>query len=94
MSKYHKIIIEEEEFIVRDVSVLPFGKKFRVAPNSLKEKILDKKSRIEDVGLITHINNRIHFYTNSEFLHLEDIELSDYLVNNVDNLKNNLVFDI
>lgn len=92
MSKYHKIILDKEEFILRDVTVSPFTKKFRVATLYLKEKFLDKISRDEDIELIKFFNRKIHFYIKDEYFNLSDDELSDYLMNNVNELKNDIIY--
>lgn len=90
MSKYHNVKLDGEEFIVRDVTMYPFSKKYRVAPISLKEKILDKRSRNEDLNLTNYINRRIHFYVNPEFVDLSDDELSQYLESNLYDVKNDM----
>lgn len=84
MSKYHKIKIENEEYIMRDVKVPPFEKKFRVAPIELKEKILEKLSRKDNMDLLRYLNHRIHFFIDKSLLHIEDKELIDYLEKNLD----------
>ena len=61
MSKYHKIIIDKE-YIVRDLLIPPFTKKFRIAPTNLKRKIIEKSSKKEDIEWLKYINSRIHFF--------------------------------
>lgn len=90
MSKYHKVIIKDNEYTVRDVQVLSLHKKFRVAPLKLKEHILEKLEKNEDLIYLKYINSRIHFFINEELLHIEDEELSDYILKNTQIIKNEI----
>jgi hypothetical protein len=84
MSKFHKITIDEEVFIVRDVPIPPFSKKFRVAPTELKYKIIEKLNKKENLLHLKYVNSRIHFYINNLYIiKKEDDELAEYLQNNI-----------
>lgn len=93
MSKYHTITLNNKEFIVRDVPVVPFKKKLRVAPIDLKNEIVSCLEKNEKIELLKYINNRIHFYLFDINLidRLEDNEMAEYIQKNVFNLKNDLI---
>jgi len=93
MSKYHTISLGDKEFIVRDVPVVPFKKKLRVAPIELKNEIIEHLNRNENIELLKYINNRIHFYLYDKGLidHLDDEDMAEYIQKNVFNLKNDLI---
>jgi hypothetical protein len=95
MSKYHKVSLDNETFIVRDVTCPPFDKKFRVAPKTLKCKILKKLKNREDLRLIRYINSRIHFFIDEKLMNIEDEPLVEYITNskNLYKIKNNIHID-
>lgn len=91
MSKYHNIHLGHEEFIVRDVPVHPFNKKFRVAPYELRDKIVQM---MDDKGkslLLRYINSRIHFFVGKELIaKAEDDELAEFIQQNI-HLRNEII---
>lgn len=91
MSKYHKISLDNEIFVVRDVPVLPFSKKFRVGPYELRDKIVQM---LDDTGkslLLKYINSRIHFFIGEEMIaKAEDGELAEFLQQNL-HLRNEII---
>lgn len=91
MSKYHKIKLKDDLYLVRDVPVFSFGKKFRVAPTNLKHAILEKLEKNEDLTYLKYINSRIHFFVDENLLHIEDNELSDYILKNTNFIKNEIL---
>lgn len=91
MSKFHKIHLDDEVFVVRDVPVLPFSKKFRVGPYELRDKIVQL---MDDEGkslLLKYINSRVHFFIGEEMIaKAEDHELAEFLQQNI-HLRNEII---
>ena len=82
MSKYHKVMLDNVEYKMRDVSIEPFNKKVRIATLALKEKIIEKLEKNESVEFLKYLNNRIHFFTDDHYLYIEDKDLEIYINTN------------
>lgn len=90
MGKYHKVIIDDQKFKMRDVPIDPFNKKVRVASIKLKEKILEKIEVKENLLFLRYVNNRIHFFVDEHYLELTDKELEEYINKNFYSIKNSI----
>lgn len=90
MSKYHKVVMDNIEYTMRDVPIDPFSKKIRIAPLQLKNKMLEKLEKKENIDFLRYINSRIHLFVDEEFLHLDDHEVTKYIEKNIYSLKNEI----